>query len=117
MSNREEKRVHRRLDMRLPLSYHEPHVNKGKAVQSTTLNISTGGVYFETTDDNVQPGDILAFELAIPYEDNRFPLNGTISTEGRVIRRIPVPDENGHTAPQTRYGIAAQFEKGFKLAF
>lgn len=113
-----EKRVHRRLDMQLPLEYRYAELGAGKILQSTTSNISTGGIYFETTDEALQPGDVLAFKVGIPTDDTRFPKHGTISTEGRVVRSRPV-DENGNGQNEdiTRFGIAAEFQKGFKLLF
>ncbi len=113
-----EKRVHRRLEMKLPLEYRYAKLSAGKTLQSTTTNISTGGLYFETTNETLQPGDVLTFKVGIPADDTRFPKHGTISTEGKVVRSRPVDDNgNGEDEVITRFGVAAEFQKGFKLRF
>ena len=104
--------------MQLPLEYRRPTDIESKMLQSTTKNVSTGGVYFETTDESLEMGDNLAFELGIPEGDNRFPKNGTISTIGEIVRLAPISNESENQSPTiTRYGVAAQFQRGFKLEF
>lgn len=83
-----------------------------------TINISTGGVYFETTADDIGEGDDLALEVGVPSGDGRFPQHSKIAAVGRVIRSKMIenkPNDKGVT--YTRYGVAAQFQQGFKLAF
>ena len=118
MQPKEDKRLHRRLDMKLPLEYRYAELSEGLALQSLTSNISTGGLYFETTDEGLQPGDVLAFKLGIPADDARFPQHTTISTEGTVVRSARV-EAHGYDKQEavTRFGIAAEFQKGFKLVF
>ncbi len=114
-----EKRTHRRLDVKLALEYRNPDTSEHKSATSTTKNVSTGGLYFETTDDNINQGDVLTFELGIPQKDNRFPQNGTMSTTGEIVRKIEIQasEPNDEGVKFTRFGIAAQFQKNFKLEF
>ena len=117
MNQDSERRTHRRLNMRLPLEYRVAQARHAKSCSSTTMNVSTGGLYFETTDPALKPGDDIAFELGIPAEDRRFPQHGTIATQGTILRTTPVEHqthENGIGFP--RYGVAARFSQGFKLA-
>ena len=104
--------------MQLPLEYRKPADYESKTLKSTTKNVSTGGVYFETTDESLEMGETLAFELGIPEGDNRFPKNGTISTMGEIIRLTPITEKSEeHSHTLTKYGVAAQFQHGFKLEF
>ncbi len=75
-----EKRAHRRLYIRLPLEYRKRDTGRSNAFRTMTINVSTGGVYFETTDEGIQVGDILDFALGIPPGDSRFPLPRVLST-------------------------------------
>ena len=117
-TNPHERRTHRRLELRLPLEYQKFASGRANAFRTMTINVSTGGVYFETTSEDFRTGDQLALELAVPPGDGRFPQHSRISTLGQVVRIDEIknrPDTHGHTF--TRYGIAAQFQKGFRLIF
>lgn len=116
MNQLQEKRRHRRLEVRLSLGYRKLNSDTDAAYHSTTKNVSTGGVYFETTDEDLNPGDMLEFELGVPPSDNRFPKNMTITTTGEIRRRILLEGkirDNGNS--YSRYGVAAQFQQGFDL--
>ena len=83
-----------------------------------TINISTGGVYFETTADDIREGDDLDLKVGVPPGDGRFPQHSKIATVGRVIRSKMIEDKpNDKGVTYTRYGVAAQFQQGFKLSF
>ena len=112
-----EKRVHRRLAIRLPLEYRRRDSGRGSASRTMTINVSTGGVYFETTDEGIQVGDALEFELGIPPGDSRFPLPGKIANQGQVVRLVPVSDQQGEPEGPSypRFGVAAQFQEEFKI--
>jgi len=113
----EEKRAHRRLYIRLPLKYRKRDAGRSNAFRTMTINVSTGGVYFETTDEDIQLGDILDFELGIPPGDSRFPLPGKIANTGKVIRTAAIADQDlGNGGPSySRFGVAAQFQEEFKI--
>ena len=113
-----EKRIHRRLDMKLPLEYRYAELSESLTLQSITSNVSTGGLYFETTNEALQPGDVLAFKLGIPPDEARFPKHTTISTVGKVVRSGAVVEtDNSKEETVIRFGVAAEFQKGFKLVF
>ncbi len=116
-SGYKEKRAHRRLYIRLPLSYRKQDSGRSKGFRTITINVSTGGVYFETTDEGIQVGDILDFELGIPPGDSRFPLPGKITNTGKVVRTAAIQEqdvENGGPS-YSRIGVAAQFQEEFKI--
>ena len=83
-----------------------------------TVNVSTGGAYFETTDEDIKVGDELALELEIPSGDARFPLQGKIVTVGQVVRRTVIEDEpNQDGLTFVRFGLGARFQKSLDLKF
>ena len=116
MADSQEKRQHRRLAVRLALGYRKVNSDPDTAYHSMTKNVSTGGVYFETTDENLNPGDMLKFELGVPPGDDRFPKNMKITTTGEIRRRVVLDgsiNDNGIT--YSRFGVAAKFQQGFEL--
>lgn len=113
-----EKRAHRRVAVRLPLVYRRADSPRANGSTMSTVNVSTGGVYFETTDEDIQPGDALALEFSVPEGDDRFPLHSRIRTIGRVVRtEVLDGDDDADGVPFRRLGIGAQFQEGLKLVF
>ena len=113
-----DKRRHRRLDLRLPVEYRRRNGRRGLPTKTVSLNVSTGGIYFETAADDIEVGQTLELELGIPENDQRFPPHGHIAAVGKVVRVKALGDQpNPEGAVFTRYGIAARFAEGFKLAF
>lgn len=113
-----ERRRDRRLPIQLPLTYRRQGSGRGKPFGTVTLNVSTGGVYFMTTADDMRAGDMLDLEFGVPTDDDRFPPDGKIATVGRVVRTERISARAGDREPSfARFGVAAQFEQGLKLAF
>ena len=115
-NNFTEKRAHRRLKISLPIKFYKEGIGRSTIFSSQTINVSTGGTYFETTADDFEVGDRLALELGIPTDDTRFPLPGKIVTVGQVLRRITIedtPNKNGLTF--SRYGLGMRFQKDLNL--
>jgi hypothetical protein len=112
-----EKRQHRRLNLRLPLEFDRIEAGRCKTAHTMTENVSTGGIYFETTHEDLNPGEHLALTLNVPY-DSRFPLQGQISTISKVLRRTRIEGKKSDSSASfTRYGIAVQFQQPLKLSF
>jgi len=118
MAQIEEKRAHRRLDICLSLDYCPAGEVRRNVRHAQTLNVSTGGMYFETTAENFKAGDILNLELGVNPDDERFPPNSKISTSGQISRTtiLPKRSENDPSG-LTRYGVAVKFREGLKLTF
>lgn len=115
----EDRRAHRRLDIRLPMTFHRV----GRAIsninisRSTTINVSTGGVYFETNRSDIEVGDRLALSFEIDPHDQRFPPNGAITTVAEVVRLEPLENQSVlNDMPLMRYGLAVNFRQPLKLS-
>ena len=115
MTTRQERRQHRRLEIRLPLQYAPTDDVGGNVCRTVTKNISTGGLYFETDDLDIQPGMMVALELTVPPGEGHFPYQGHITSVGQVVRVDPLRAES-RTAPR-RVGVATRFREGLKLSF
>lgn len=113
----DERREHRRLEVRLPLAYRRTDAARVSDLRTRTINVSTGGLYFETTDEMLRPGVELDLELDVPEGDERFPPHSRIKTTGRVVRCEVLTDTEAGTVEFRRLGVGAQFEKGLKLVF
>jgi hypothetical protein len=84
---------------------------KEKLYTGSTENVSSGGLYFETTAGSFQSGNLLKVELAIPPTTGLLEFGGRISGFARVLRICSISDSdkkggNLHTAG---YGVAVEF--------
>lgn len=114
------RRAYRRLELRLPLEYRPSHTPRANMSHTNTVNVSTGGVYFETAVDDIRPGQELNLELAVPAGDERFPPGGKITTIGQVVRTAVLHDgakKQGSPRKFDRYGVGVQFQQGLRLTF
>jgi hypothetical protein len=112
---RQERRKHRRLDIRLPLQYGSAHDSGGNVCRTVTQNISTGGLYFETDDLDMRPGMLIDLELTIPPGEGYSPYQGNITGVGEVVR-VDGPDPSTESGTR-RVGVATRFREGLKLVF
>lgn len=111
-----EKRQYRRLDLRLPLEYYKTDMGRPGVARTMTVNVSTGGVYFETTCEDIKTGDSLALEVGVPPGDARFPMHGKFATTGKVVRTEKIHNPATQNQPAfTSLGVASKFQEGFKL--
>jgi len=106
-----ERRKHRRLEITLPLEYSLLANGAHGTHRTTTTNVSTGGVYFETEQPGIQPGGLLDLQLTIPPGEGHFPYQGQISSLGVVVRVDRLKGD------PRRWGVAAQFRESLKLSF
>ncbi|MBN1805417.1 MAG: PilZ domain-containing protein [Sedimentisphaerales bacterium] len=103
---RNERRKTRRLGARFDLSYHEVGSPAYRAYIGSTLNVSTGGLYFETQDRQIKPGSLLEVDLSIPPERGVLEFGGKISGFAKVLRTDIIADEH---STDMRRGIAVRF--------
>ncbi|MDD4890340.1 MAG: PilZ domain-containing protein [Phycisphaerae bacterium] len=115
----QERRQHRRLPIQLPLICRAPDAPERIVVRSKTVNVSTGGLYFETLSDEVRAGQKLELELTVPPGDGHFPYQGRVTADVRVIRvtELPAKSSAEGLAHLPRRGVAATFSAGLRLSF
>lgn len=115
VTTRQERRTHRRLDIRLPLQYCPVDDTGINVCRTVTRNISTGGLYFETDDVDIKPGTLINLELTIPPGEGYSPYQGRITGLGEVVR-VDAP-EAGVDAAVRPVGVATRFREGLRLSF
>ena len=108
---RTERRKHRRLEIGLSLAFEAVDREPSTIGTATTINVSTGGVYFGMAQAGLEPGCMLDVELTIPPGQGHFPYEGRITNRAEVVRVDPID------AGPNPWGIAAQFCQPPKLAF
>lgn len=114
--NSSEKRKFKRLPITLGLSCRKVGSTVEKFHKGCTVNVSPGGLYFETATDAFKPGNLLKVELSIPPTAGLLEFGGRISGFGRVLRTCSIRDSctdtNWHS---DRYGVALEFCQPLKL--
>ena len=108
-----EKRKYGRQAVKLDLSCRKVGLPAEKAYTGCTVNVSPGGLYFETTAEAFRPGNVLKVELSIPPTAGLLELGGCICGFGKVLR-TENPGENTKL-PARRYGVAVEFCQSPKL--
>ena len=108
-----EKRKYKRLAVNLDLSCRKVGPPAENFYTGRTVNVSPGGLYFETAADVFKPSNLLKVELSIPPTAGLLELGGRISGLGKVLRT-----HDSHTdtnLPPGRYGVALEFYRSPKL--
>ena len=114
MTTGPQKRKYERLVLNLNLSCRPISPPTEKSYTGHTVNVSPGGLYFETAADAFKPGDLLKVELSIPPTTGLLEFGGKISGFAKVLRT-----NNAHTDANLshgRYGVALEFCRFPKLA-
>jgi len=104
--DRSEKRRHKRLGIKYNLSCRKVGSTGNISYGGRTLNVSTGGLYFETINDKFEQGDLLHVELSIPPTSGLLEFGGKIAGFAKVLRT---------DSASGRHGVALQFCRPPKL--
>ena len=113
MGQDQERRKHRRLEIRLPLECRTTHGGRKTAYRTVTCDISAGGLCFEVESNEFPVGTTLDMELGVPPGDGHSPYPGRVRGTGRVVRVERLP----RMGPHPRWRIATQLSKVLKLVF
>lgn len=106
MMDRTEKRKHRRLGANYHISCRKVGSTENRAYDGFTANVSLGGLYFETSSDTFEQGNLLKVELSIPPTSGLLEFGGKIAGFATVLRTDKAAD---------RFGVALQFCRPPKL--
>jgi hypothetical protein len=102
-----ERRKHRRLSIQLDILCRKVGGPGEEFSKGSTLNVSTGGLYFQTASSNLRKGDLLNVELDVPPTSGLLELGGTMSSLGRVLRIGEIEDPM--RGIREEYGVAVEF--------
>jgi hypothetical protein len=116
MMDRHDKRKYERLGAQFELSCRKIGSQEVDIHEGYTVNISQGGVYFRTTTDSFERGDLLKVELSIPPKSGLLVFGGKMAGFAKVLRADNIDDPSVKNAPSDRsYGVALQFCRPPKL--
>lgn len=111
-----EKREFKRLPLSLDISCLKVGATPDKFHTGCTVNVSPGGLFFETTNDSIESGSLLKVELSIPPTAGLLRFGGKISAFAKVLRTSDL----SHSCTEmdifsSKYGVALQFCQSPKL--
>jgi hypothetical protein len=116
MTDRSEKRKHKRLGAKYDISCRKVGSAANKSYEGCTVNVSPGGLYFETTANAFEQGNLLKVELAIPPTSGLLEFGGKIAGFAKVLRTDDICDSPmGTDLSAGRCGVALQFCRPPKL--
>jgi hypothetical protein len=116
MTDRPEKRTHRRLDAQYDISIRIIGSTDDESYSGCAANVSSGGLYFETVAGVFERGDLLKVELAVPPTLGLLEFGGKIAGFARVLRADKIGDDSGSSRSGLgKYGVALQFCRPPKL--
>jgi hypothetical protein len=106
MMDRSEKRSYRRLGAQYNLSCRKVGSTTHISYDGYTINVSPGGLYFETATDTFKQDNLLKVELSIPPTSGLLEFGGKIAGFAKVLRT---------DSASGRHGVALQFCRPPKL--
>jgi len=105
-----ERRRHRRLGAVYNISCRKMGPGGGESYEGCTMDVSSGGSYFETRADVFKAGDLLRVELSIQPTPGLLEFGGKIAGFAKVLRASNITDSGAETGLSAdRYGVAVQF--------
>ena len=104
--DRSEKRRYKRLKSQYNISCRKVGSTANISYDGHTINVSPGGLYFETTTSTFERGNLLKVELSIPPTSGLLEFGGKLAGFAKVLRADSTSD---------RYGVALQFCRQPKL--
>ncbi len=111
-----ERRRYKRLGAKFDISCREVGSTTERAHTGRTVNVSPGGLYFETQSATFKPGSLLDVELSIPPRRGLLEFGGRISGFARVLRTNNIYESaRGMDLTFGKYGVALQFCRSPRL--
>ncbi len=110
-----EKRRFKRLAAKFDLSCFKVDATRETVYIGRTVNVSPGGLYFETPADSFTAGNLLRIELSIPPKAGQLDYGGRISAFAKVLRTETIDRTNVAHPSYNKYGIALEFCRSPKL--
>jgi hypothetical protein len=80
------------------------------------LNISPGGLYFETGAEEFERGDLLKVELALPPTPGVLEFGGKLAGFAKILRTEVLRDDAvAADSAGGKWGVAAEFCRSLRL--
>lgn len=104
-----EKRKDKRLQIKLNLLCSKLGAAKQKLHAGTIVNIAPGGLYFETNESRLEPGNLTEVSIEIPPHLGRLESGGTMNAKATVVRTEILAAPGPRRTDQPLQGVALQF--------
>lgn len=108
MTGQHDRRLHRRLALRMAVLCHKVGTAGHRPYTGNTVNISPGGALMEIDAMGLVPGQLLRVEIAVPPTEGLLDQGGRFTTHATVVRVEPAPSEVGGSRLSTQH-VAMQF--------
>ncbi len=116
MKDRFDKRRHRRLRLPYHMSCRKVGSKADKTYSGRAVNVSTGGLYFETAGELFGRDDLLKVALEIPPTAGQLEFGGKLTGYANVLRAERILDNHASAdSASNKYGVAVQFCRPPKL--
>lgn len=114
--NGAEKRKFKRIPVTLDLSCRIVGSREERLHTGHTVNVSPGGLYFQTEADVFKPGSVVKIDLSIPPTVGLLESGGRISGLARVLRACnPCDSPKDADLQASDFGVALEFCQTLKL--
>lgn len=117
----EEKRVYRRIPLKLAVLCQKAGLVEGRLYTGNTVNVCPGGVLMEINGAGLDVGELVNLELAVPPTQGLLEFGGRFSTYARILRIQPPPhkprEEVMAGEASDSYRIAMEFCEVPRLRF
>jgi hypothetical protein len=110
-----EKRRFKRLTAKFDVSCFKVDATLETVYIGRTINVSPGGMYFETSANSFATGNLLRIELSIPPKAGQLDYGGRISAFAKILRTETIDRTNVAHPSYNKYGIALEFCRSPKL--
>ena len=107
-----EKRRFTRFGVEFNISFSKVGSPEEQFYSGRTVNVSPGGLYFQTEADPFEPGNLLKVDLSVPPTSGLLEFGGRISAFGRVLRTDAIKE---FTPGKSGCGVALEFCRSPKL--
>jgi len=105
-----EKRRQERLGATYNISCRKIGSGRSELYEGCTVDVSSGGLYFETRADVFKTGDLLKVELSVEPTPGVLEFGGKIAGFAKVLRTSNFVDPAAETGSSSgRYGVAVEF--------
>jgi hypothetical protein len=111
-----ERRKYRRLGAKFDMSYSKIGSTIEEFQSGRTINVSPGGLYFETAAGLFESGNLLKVQLSIPPTSGQLEFGGSISGFARVLRTDTIRESSpGANSSSKGCTVALEFCRPLKL--
>jgi len=105
--NGPEQRKYKRLGLELDLQCIKLAIQCRQSYNGRTVNVSPGGLYFQTNTDVFKPGNKVRVHMSVPPTSGLLESGGMVSAEATVLRIRSITPPGKETSEC--YGVAVEF--------